>query len=171
MVIPVNRSMLLKALKAFTEDALSDLILPTRIQSKDEEQQYRAPDVYMMRLPDSKQATKKAPYILHQLITAADKQVERYTLESVAVVRSIFCAYSEDEEEGGMMLLEMAERLRIKLLRECVIDNRFELDLQEGVEFMAYPDDTAPYYAGEMITTWKMPPVEREVTKVLWGET
>ena len=27
----------------------------------------------------------------------------------------------------------------------------------------AYPDDTAPYFVGEMISTWILPPVEREV--------
>lgn len=68
------------------------------------------------------------------------------------------------------MLLNMYERFRIKLLKECVIDHKFELNKQEGLEFMAYPDDTAPYYAGEAITTWRMPAIEREVSKILWGQ-
>jgi len=31
-----------------------------------------------------------------------------------------------------------------------------------------YPDDTAPFYMGEMVTEWIMPPVEREVQKWLY---
>ena len=162
--------MLLEALSAFTADAESGLLLPTRVQSKDEEQEYREPLVFKMRLPDSKSATKKAPYILHQLITESDKQQERNLTEATAVVRSIFCVYSIDEQEGAIMLLNMYERFRIKLLKECVIDHKFELNKQEGLEFMAYPDDTAPYYAGEAITTWRMPAIEREVSKILWGQ-
>ncbi len=161
--------MLLEALSDFTRAAESGLLLPTRIQSKDEEQQFREPLVFKMRLPDSKSATKKAPYILHQLITENDIQKEHNLDEATAVVRSIFCAYSPDEEEGALMLLNMYERFRIKLLKECVVDNRFELNKQAGLEFMAYPDDTAPYYAGESISTWRIPAVQREVIKKLWG--
>ena len=161
--------MLLEALSEFTRTAERGLVMPTRIQSKDEEQQYREPLVFKMRLPDSKSATKKAPYILHQLITENDIQQERNEDEATAVVRSIFCAYSPDEQEGALMLLNMYERFRIKLLKECVIDNRFEINKKAGLEFMAYPDDTAPYYAGEAISTWKIPAIKREVTKTLWG--
>lgn len=160
--------MLLEALKVFTENAESGLLLPTKIQTKEERQEYREPLVFKMRLPDSKAATKKAPYILHQLITEKDIQQERNDSQTIAIVRSIFCAYSPDEQDGALMLLNMYERFRIKLLKECVIDSRFEVSKQAGIEFMAYPDDTAPYYAGEAITTWKMPAIEREVTKTLW---
>lgn len=37
------------------------------------------------------------------------------------------------------------------------------LDLEAGLETIVYPDDTAPYFVGEMISTWMLPPVEREV--------
>ena len=163
----MDRVMLLYALRDFTREATKDLILPTRVQSQTETPQPRAPDVYLMRLPDSKQATKKAPYILHQVLTGYDKQPERTKTISTCQVRSIFCAYSEDEQEGGIMLLTMAERVRIPLLKSICIGGQFDLDRAAGIEFLAYPDDTAPYYAGEMITTWNMPPVEREVRK-LW---
>lgn len=163
----MDRVMLLYALCDFTREATKELILPTRVQSKTETPQGRAPDIFMMRLPDSKQATKKAPYILHQVITGHDIQPERSDMISTCLVRSIFCAYSEDEQEGGLMLLTMAERVRIALLKSICIGGQFDLDRHAGIEFLAYPDDTAPYYAGEMITTWNMPPVEREVRK-LW---
>lgn len=36
-------------------------------------------------------------------------------------------------------------------------------NLGNGKFIAYYPDDTAPYFVGEMISTWKLPPVEREV--------
>ena len=61
------------------------------------------------------------------------------------------------------MLLNLMERLRISLLRQIVIGDQFQLDLKAGLETLVYPDDTAPYYAGEMISTWKIPAIQREV--------
>ena len=148
---------LLEKLKEFTEDVIKDLIMPTKMQKGDTEQKYRAAEVYKMRLPDSGAASKKAPYIIHQVITGKD------TMESQTVIRSIFCVYNENEEEGGLMLLNLMERVRIALLKNGTVGNQFTLDTTAGVEKLIYPDDTAPYYAGEMISTWKMPIVRREV--------
>ena len=120
-----------------------------------------------MRLPDSKAATKKAPYIIHQVITGSDSQQEGERERGIAAVRTIFCVYSEDEQAGGMLLLNLMERLRIALLRQVVIGDQFQLDLRNNFDRLIYPDDTAPYYAGEMMSNWIMPSVEREVTKWL----
>lgn len=163
----MDRVSLLYALRDFTREATKDLYLPTRVQTNKEDRNERPPEIFLMRLPDSKQATKKAPYILHQLITGHDRQREGQTDSSTAIVRSIFCVYSENEQEGGLMLLTLAERVRIPLLKAWYIGDQFDLDREAGIEFMAYPDDTAPYYAGEMVTTWNMPPIKREVRK-LW---
>lgn len=163
----MDRVMLLEELKAVTEDAVKDLIMPVKIQSESEEQQYRAAEVYLMRLPDYSAAKKKAPYIIHQAITSKDTQPSGELEAGVAVVRSIFAVYNDDGQEGGLMLLNLMERLRIRLLREVVIGRRFQLDLEAGLETFIYPDDTAPYYAGEMTTTWRVPGVEREVRQWL----
>ena len=160
----MTRTALLEQLKAFTEKVTADLIMPTKVQSADEAQNYRPADVYLMRLPDGSSATKKAPYIIHQLLTSKDQQPSGERVQSSASVRSIFVVYNDDEQEGGLMLLNLMERLRIELLRTGVLDNRFSLDLSEGLEYMVYPDtDTAPFYAGEMSSTWKIKPVQREV--------
>ena len=143
------------------------VIMPVKIQSEGEEQQYRAAEVYLMRLPDGSAAKKKAPYIIHQAITSKDTQPSGELEAGAAVVRSIFAVYNDDEQEGGLMLLNLMERLRIRLLREVVIGRRFQLDLESGLETFIYPDDTAPYYAGEMTTTWRVPGVEREVRQWL----
>lgn len=148
---------LLEQLAAFTEEATKDLIMPTKMQSADNEPVFRSAEVHKMRLPDSRSAKKKAPYIIHQLITGKDTTI------SSAVVRSIFCVYNEREDEGSLMLLNLMERLRIALLKAGTVGEQFTLDINAGMERMIYPDDTAPFYAGEMISTWKMPRVEREV--------
>lgn len=148
---------LLERLAAFTEEVTKDLIMPTKMQDGDDEPIFRSAEVHKMRLPDSRSAKKKAPYIIHQVITGKD------TTASSAVVRSIFCVYNEREDEGGLMLLNLMERVRIALLKAGTVGEQFTLDINAGMERMIYPDDTAPFYAGEMISTWKMPRVEREV--------
>ena len=160
----MTRVILLERLRDFTHDATADLIMPTRIQKADEEQAYRPADIYLMRLPDGTAATKKAPYVLHQLITGMDQQPQGQRSKSTAKVRSICCVYNDDEQAGGLMLLNLMERMRIALLKQVVIGKQFTLDLDAGLEMMVYPDDTAPYYVGEMISTWKLPAIEREVS-------
>ena len=140
--------------------------MPVKIQSESEEQQYRAAEVYLMRLPDAAPRRKRPPTSStshHQQRHQPSGELEA----GVAVVRSIFAVYNDDEQEGGLMLLNLMERLRIRLLREVVIGRRFQLDLEAGLETFIYPDDTAPYYAGEMTTTWRVPGVEREVRQWL----
>lgn len=159
----MNRVTLLEQLKVFTKDAVKDLIMPTAMQEEDVIEKPRAADVYLMRLPDSHSAKKKAPYILHQLITGADAQPNGQRVQSTATVRTVFAVYSENEQEGGLMLLNLMERLRIALLRKVVIGNQFQLDLGAKMEILIYPEDTAPYYSGEMISEWIIPAVEREV--------
>lgn len=161
----MDRVALLEALKAESQVATADLLLPVAMQKEDGEQPAdRAANIYMMRVPDGKAATKKAPYILHQVITGKDQQPQGELDESSTTIRSIFAVYNRDEQVGGLTLLGLMERLRIHLLRIVVIgEGQFELDKEAGVEILVYPDDTAPYFAGEMVTVWKTPAVEREV--------
>ena len=155
---------LLEQLKLFTVEATKDLILPVSYQKTDKEPPPPRPaTVYRMRLPDSKAAEKKAPYILHQIITGQDVQIPGQLDMASATVRSIFCVYHSDEQEGGLALLGLMERLRIALLEMGVIGKQFLLDREAGLESLVYPEGSAPYYAGEMISTWKLPTIERKV--------
>ena len=158
---------LLYAMKAFTEEAVKDLMLPVRMQKNDTTAERRSPVVFLMRVPDNSSATKKAPYILHQIITGKDEQQSGETSKRRATVRTIFCVYHEDGQEGGIALLQLMERWSIAVLKQHVIDNRFQVDLVKGMEELIYPDDTAPYYIGELVSDWSLPPVQREVTN-LW---
>lgn len=167
----------LESLKQFTLDATEDLLMPVAMQKGDSQQICRAPDVYLMSLPDFKSAEKKAPYVIHQLLPGTDVQAEGKPLRSTVEVRSIFTVCSPcktgtdsvfpDKQEGWLMLLNFMERVRISLLKAVVIDNRYMLDLSVGIESLPYPEsqETAitPYCVGEMRSTWVLPAVKREV--------
>lgn len=161
----MTRNDLLEQLRAVTLEATADLLMPVKEKEEDGGASLsdRAADVYLMRLPDSKAAKKKVPYIIHQLITSKDTQIVGQRANARAVVRSIFCVYSNDEQEGSLMLLNLQERLRIALLRRVIIGKRYQLDLEAGLEAIVYPEDTAPFFAGEMASTWILPAIEREV--------
>lgn len=118
-----------------------------------------------MRLKDSSTYKEKAPYIIQQIITSKDHQPSGQEDKSNVTVRTIFCVYNEDEQEGSLMLLNLIERLRIHWLKTVMLETRYILDKEEGLESMNYPEDTAPFYAGEMVSTWKLPAVKREVSK------
>ena len=142
---------LLDRLADFTRDAVKDLLLPVRQQENDAEAlAMRAAEVYKMRLPDSGSAKKKAPYIIHQVVTTNDLQPVGEQIHATAKLRTVFCVYSPDEEEGSLMLLNLMERLRIALLKQVVIGHQFTLDTTAGLERLMYLDDTAPE-SGEIV--------------------
>lgn len=139
--------------------------------------------MFLARLPDMTSFEKKAPFILHQAVTGEDGlknankgtgRESRLELQSSAVIRSVFCVYHPDEEEGGLALLNIMEEMRIALLMYPTLNKVFELDLKEGINQMVYPETgergTAPFYLGEMVTVWKLPPVTRiEAARVAHG--
>lgn len=167
---------LLYALEAFTKQATGKMLLPVKRQSRDEKEPAPRPAaVFKARLPDMASFEKKAPFILHQAVTGMDEigntnkgtgmQIRR-ELISTCVVRSVFCVYSKDEQEGGLLLLNLMEEMRTALLLyPTMLDKTFELDLDEGISQMIYPETgergTAPFYLGEMVTTWKLPAIKR----------
>jgi len=166
---------LLYALKDFTTQTVKGLPMPVKRQKQDErEPQPRPAAVYLAHLSDMTSFEKKAPFILHQTVTSNDALENinkgtglqtRLELKSIAVIRSVFCIYHPDEQEGGLALLNLMEEMRIALLMYPLLKNVFELDLKEGISQMVYPETgergTAPFYLGEMVTTWKLPPVKR----------
>ncbi len=166
----MTRVKLIHELKLFSENSVKGIELPLAVQKGDTEIQTREPRVYMMRLPNSKAAQKLAPYIIIQLVDSKHQREDSgYPNPSyTATVRFIFCVYSQDEEEGAIMLLNVMDRVQEKLLEQIQIGDCFTLDEHQGLESVVYPDDTAPYYAGEMIGTFHIRPIQREVD--LFGE-
>ena len=175
---------LLYALERMTKRATGDMALPVKRQSRDEtEPEPRPAEVYLARLPELESYAKKAPFILHQVVTGLDElrsvnrgtgRYARMELQSSAVIRSVFCVYHPKEQEGGLALLNLMEEMRIALLQSPILDSVFELDIEEGINQAIYPDTgergTAPFYIGEMVTTWKLPPVKRmDAARVING--
>lgn len=162
----MTKNDLLEALKAFTEETVKDLILPVQPQKTEKEPPAsRSPEAHIMGLADFTAAKKKAPYVFHQVITAKDwwEPEPHPQMKSQAQVRSVFAVYHENSQEGQLALLGFMERLRITMLKQIVVGRQFKLDVKAGVEYLIYPENIYPFYAGEMISTWILPPVEREV--------
>lgn len=155
----------LDALSHFTREAVKDLLLPVEMQEDDEFQPPpRSPGVYEMGLPDFKEAEKKAPLIIQQIITANDVWPEKKGEPiSKAVVRTFFGIYHPDSQEGPMALLGLIERMRIALWRKRVIGKQFRLDMKAGADYLIYDKQAPPFYAGEMLTTWFLPSIQLEV--------
>lgn len=152
---------LLDELKKFIEENTKDIILSVRTKPNSEEPNERPAEVHKMRLPDKDAETKRIPYILLQFLTGKDDQEEGQSPESECRVRIVVATYSEDGGEGAMDVLNLLTRIRIALLKIGVIGGQFLI--KKPLEYIVYPDDTAPYFMGEMLTIWEIPEIEREV--------
>lgn len=111
---------------------------------------------------DVKSATSKAPYILHQIVTGEDEQKPGGPTDSSVEIRSLFCVYGEDDQEGALRLLTTVEHFRQELLMHGVIAKQFALDLSQKLSTLYYTDNTAPYFCAELVSVWKIPSVNRE---------
>lgn len=159
----MTRVQLLDDLKPFCEDAVKDMKFPLEVQQGDTEQIRRAPVLYKMRLPYSKEYRKYAPYIIAQITNSYHEQKTGEKPMYKVVVRFIFGVYCEDEQDGAIMLLNVMDRVQERLLKSVQVGKYFELDVHEPLEGFVYPNDTAPFFAGEMIGTFKRTGIEREV--------
>lgn len=155
---------LLDALKAFIEQETKDIILPVRVDRKSGESKERRAEVHKMRLPTKDAETQRIPYILLQYIKSTDTQDSGQHPESNCMIRIVVATYSEDGEDGALCVLNLLTRIRIALLRNGVIAERFLL--KPPLEMIVYPDSTPPYYLGEMMTEWQMPIIESEVQSI-----
>lgn len=153
--------MLLDELKKFIEENTKDIILSVRTKTNSEGENERPASVHKMRLPNKDAETKLIPYILLQFLTGKDEQEEGERPASECKIRIIVATYSEDGEEGAMDVLNILTRIRIALLKKGIIGEQFLI--KKPLEYIVYPEDTAPYHMGEMLTIWEMPEIEREV--------
>lgn len=177
----------LDAMAAWTEKLYKGILLPKNadpegLTEEDEEAVFREDGssmtglkVYRMRLPDFDSVTAPAPYCLHQIVTGEDGYDENGRDVSTVLLRSVFCIFHPLAEDlslrydpGAERAMEIAERFRIAVLREGMIQNRFVLNLQAGkVETLYYPDDMRPYYITEVASNWDIPAVKREFRQYL----
>ncbi len=162
----MDRTFLLDALKVRQEQLTANMILPVKPQ-KGVETVDRAPEVFTGRLPDRASETTKAPYIVNMILNSTFRQLPGEQPEGFTTVRSVVCVYHEQHDEGAKWVLNILEAIRISFQKDPILDDRYELDMEQGIQDLCYPDDTAPFFMGEMITVWKLPPVKREVRQWL----
>ena len=155
---------LLDSLKAYIQQETKDIILPTKTDRNSGEKKERAPEIYIMRLPDVKAEINRVPYLLLQYIKGVDSQQQGQYTKSTCMVRIVAVTYSEDGEMGGRGVLNLLTRIRIALLRDGIIEDRYIV--KSPIETLLYPDSTPPYYIGEMMTEWQIPALESEVQKI-----
>ena len=163
----MTKFMLLKDLQEWLEAATSDKRYEVDVQQGDGIKEETAPNVYRMRLPNSRHAMKYAPYIILQLITWTVKQVTGQRTEARATVRILFCVHNEDEEEGALDLLNLMEFVERILLKETYDGRSFYLDREAELDGLIYTDDTRPFYMGEMAATFVIPETERDVRRMM----
>lgn len=153
-------TVLLEAMKAYIQEKTKDILLPVR-SKRGEEAGDRPPNVFLMNLPKKKDEIQQIPYILIKYLTGKDEKTPGEETEAQASIRIIVATYAEDAEEGSMALLNVISNLRYNFLKDEELNQQFRL--VPPLESIIYPDDTRPYYLGEMMTIWTLPPVEREV--------
>lgn len=153
-------NILLENLKEYIEDVTKDMFLQVRVRAEQENKE-RPPHVYLMNLPKKEDEIQQIPYILIKYLTSKDEQAAGEPTQSEARVRIIIATYSEDAQEGAMVLLNVISRIRYRLLKDREVGGQFRLVLP--AESIAYQDNTAPYYLGEIMTMWTLPSIEREV--------
>ena len=163
----MTRYFLLEELKRFCEEKTARYQMPTAVQQGDACNHPARPAVHKMRLPLSREWKRYAPYILIQLVTGFDAQPTGDRTDSTVLIRFIFCVYNKNESEGSLDLINLMDTLCIALLEDTYVGRSFQLDREKGVETLIYPDDTAPYYAGEMAATFVIPAIKGQVD-ILW---
>lgn len=171
-------AILLERLKEFIQENTADIILSVRpiknktlpaaprLKEKAEEAAgnataSRSAEIHLMRLPDKDAEENRIPYILLQLLTGADVQEQGQQGYSEAKIRIVIATYSDNDSEGALDTLNLITRIRIALLKAGEIGKQFLL--RKPLEYLIYPDDTSPYFFGEIMTIWEMPTIEREV--------
>lgn len=157
---------LLESLSRFVTDATKEMALPCVVGRTSGERPERAPQVFIMDIPNVEEEKQQVPYIVLQYLTGEDKfgggAFRGGEIESTANVRIVIVAYEKEQGgAGGLQVLSIITTIKTALLKAGVVEDRYAID--EKIEHIVYPDHEPPYYFGEMMTTWQMPVVEREV--------
>lgn len=166
---------LLKEQREFIQNALKDYRLPVKKPAKGKPPE-RAIKAHRMLVPDpeaeaeldaegwDEEEREQIPYIMIQVLNGSDSRGDNGQMESRVGVRFVITIYNSDTWEGRMQVLHIVQHLRRELIRKTVIGKTFEL--LWPLEYLIYPDETAPYHLGEISTVWSVPPVERDLPEL-----
>lgn len=151
---------LMQSLKMYCEEKTEDMILVARVPENGTEAGERPPRVFIGNLPDKEAEKKEAPYILLKLLTTKDEDEA-----SICMVRIIVVTFSEDKQENYIQCLNVITRIKTKLLEDVIIEKRYSC--RKPIETIMYDDELEVYQIGEIMTTWEMPQVQRNVNQYL----
>lgn len=157
-------SKLIADLSEFCRSKTAHFSLPVPVQKNDTEALFIAPNVYKQRLPSINDYEKHSPFILVQYLKGGQRQKEGQRPQATAEIRITVCIYNRDnEEEGSLALINVISSIKQGLLTQVVVGEQFILDVDAGIEDEVYPDNTAPYFIGDIYGKFLLPPIEREV--------
>lgn len=160
---------LLDDLQKFIEENTADILLEVKVRTGPATEKERAAKVYKLALPEKDDNTQQIPYILLKVLTGADEKKDNQPKSSDVRVRMIIATYSQNEKQGQLALLNLILRIRERLQKQHIIGGRFCLEYP--FEYIIYQDTTPPYYLGEIMTTWSIPSIEREVQETWLTES
>jgi hypothetical protein len=155
---------LVNKLKERIETLVKDFVLPTNLDGHD----HKAPQVVSGFLSESKHSPVADPQEIKAELPAV---VVRFRRENdgrqanIVKIRVIVITYSEDEQNGWIDSLNVANRIKIGLKRDPIIDERFQID-DESFE-MEQPDEQPfPEWATYIAFDVLVPQVQSEFD---WG--
>ncbi len=160
---------LLDALTELCTEVTADMRLPVRQDNSGAEAVQRAPLVFKMDLPKKADDLRQIPYVLIQVLTGQDIQKPGDNPYSIAGIRFVTGVYCENMGEGKLHVLNILTRLRRELLRRQVIGKHFLLS--DKIDWAVDPASEYPYYFGEMIANFEIPPVQPDIPDFVSGKS
>ena len=131
-----------------------------RPERPEQEKKRRPPTVYKMNLPEREDYLSRIPYVLIQFLSSKDElEKDENDRQSIANIRVLIAIYDSDGEDGGLRVLEIIERIRLRLQAGMLLDQNFMLQMPFNAE--VYPDDTGNYFLGEINMVWSIPTIDR----------
>jgi len=150
---------LMKDLKKFIEKKTGHIMLYSKVTPEGEEKKSRSAKVYLMTLPTKETEEKQlVPYILLQLLTGKDDQKPGEKPKASCKIRIVVTTYAKDDNEGVFDVINLITTLRIELEKAGTIGKKYNLLMP--LEYLIYDIDLSPFYGGEMMTNWSLPPIE-----------
>lgn len=145
----------LDAAAEFIGTATKDIILTSRERGEKNKHITRPAYIYKMRLPDKEAETKQVPYILLQLVKGDDDDKT-----NKAQIRVVIATFSDEAPEGATNVAVIITRIQTELRKAGFLEKKYGV---EKIEYLIYGDELAPYYMGEMMITFDLPTIHREV--------
>lgn len=143
---------LLRAAKIFTERSVGKITMSKKTGGEEVDAKI---EVYTGYIPEKEDELKAAPYILIQAVKGTNDEEKQ---ENTVNLRFVIVLRFEDSEEGYLGVLEVLERLQTEMRKSGLFQNQYGIG---KIEWLLYPQDTKPYYIGEMTVECQKQNVKR----------